>query len=568
MSVDIEKLTRKDDIVILDGYTDEPSILGVPPYIAPLPRYLYGSLQELNVGAKYFTIDQARLYPEVRKTIANAGMLLIIAGALLPGKYIRGLPISYNEIIYYARMCPFSILGGSVAGFGYYNKGDMKGEYYPPSYFEPHFSELVTGDLDAVVYDFFKTGDFDNNRHRTSEELSRWSKLGASVVKQHPDTALNYTVADLDLFNGCVRYFTGGCSFCIEPTRGRPVFRPRDDVAAEVKSLCEAGIRNYRLGGASCIFSYRTTELGSTETPVPNVTEIAALLKGIRNACPDLKVLHTDNANPAIIANHPEESREVLKALLTYCTGGNILSFGLESADPRVYCENNLNATAEQCYQAIKLVNEAGSLRSQTGMPYLLPGINILYGLKGETKQTYEENYNFLKRVLDDGLLLRRINLRQVLNFRGKTTRKQLKRFHGHKQRVLDEIEHPLLERLLPPGTVLHDLFVEIYKMNITYARQAGTYPIMVKIPEKLPLDITYSAVVISHNKKSINALTVPVKINQLSLPALRSITGIGNKRAQKMIQSRPFQSIDGLLSTLDSPLDCLNWLAPHLDFS
>jgi len=47
---------------ILDGYTDEPSCLGVPPFIAPLPRYIYGSIKtnDKNAQIQYITIDKLR----------------------------------------------------------------------------------------------------------------------------------------------------------------------------------------------------------------------------------------------------------------------------------------------------------------------------------------------------------------------------------------------------------------------------------------------------------------------------------------------------------------------------
>ena len=47
---------------ILDGYTDEPSCLGVPPFIAPLPRYIYGSIKAHDPQAiiDYLTIDKLR----------------------------------------------------------------------------------------------------------------------------------------------------------------------------------------------------------------------------------------------------------------------------------------------------------------------------------------------------------------------------------------------------------------------------------------------------------------------------------------------------------------------------
>ncbi len=35
-------------VVILDGYVDEPSNFGVPPYISPYPRYVAGAVRETH----------------------------------------------------------------------------------------------------------------------------------------------------------------------------------------------------------------------------------------------------------------------------------------------------------------------------------------------------------------------------------------------------------------------------------------------------------------------------------------------------------------------------------------
>ena len=47
---------------ILDGYTDEPTCLGVPPYISPYPRYIAGAIRTHNksIDICYITIDQLR----------------------------------------------------------------------------------------------------------------------------------------------------------------------------------------------------------------------------------------------------------------------------------------------------------------------------------------------------------------------------------------------------------------------------------------------------------------------------------------------------------------------------
>ena len=44
-------------ITILDCYTDEPSGLGVPPFLGVYPRYIYGEHK-----ANYLTIDDLRFY--------------------------------------------------------------------------------------------------------------------------------------------------------------------------------------------------------------------------------------------------------------------------------------------------------------------------------------------------------------------------------------------------------------------------------------------------------------------------------------------------------------------------
>ena len=100
--------------------------------------------------------------------------------------------------------------------------------------------------------------------------------------------------------------------------------------------------------------------------------------------------------------------------MVRHCTSGNVLAFGLESADPEVMRANNLNATAEETLQAIRIVNEVGRARGGSGLPELLPGLNFVIGLEGESERTLPSNLDFLRQVLREGLLLRRINIRQV----------------------------------------------------------------------------------------------------------------------------------------------------------
>ncbi|MEE9223226.1 MAG: radical SAM protein, partial [Thermoplasmata archaeon] len=360
-------------------------------------------------------------------------------------------------------------------------------------------------------------------------------------------------IAEIDMSRGCARYFTGGCSFCIEPMYGKPFYRDPEDVIKEIGELGKNGVTNFRLGGQACFFCYDAEGIGETETPEPNPSRIEKLLMGIHNVSPNLRVLHTDNADPAVIAAHPDKSKEVLKLLVRYCTSGNVLSFGMESADPKVIEKNNLNAQSEDVMKAIEIVNSVGAVRGPTGLPALLPGINFISGLDGETKKTFEHNFRFLKSVLDSGLLLRRINIRQVLEVRGKfPVRKHYKEFRRFKEKVREEIDRPMLERVVPKKTVMKDVYMELARGKTTFGRQIGSYPILIGIPYKTELDEFLRVIIVDHGRRSITGIEHPLDVNAASLDALASIPGIGSKRAARIFRSRPIRSKDDFISSLD----------------
>ncbi|MCI4371299.1 MAG: radical SAM protein, partial [Thermoplasmata archaeon] len=378
-------------VVILDGYVDEPSNFGVPPYVSPYPRYVAGAIREAGHAWEYVTIDQARAGHPLR-----GDLLVVISGPIVPGKYLRSLPISEREILHHASAFEGSrVFGGPLARFRYYDE----------SLVEP-FDWVALRDLDATVFDHQTTGEW-THRDKTIEEWDRWALLGADVIRAHPDFPEPLMV-ELDTSKGCVRYVNKGCSFCIEPMYGKPKFRDVAGVLAEVRRLAELGAVNFRLGGQADFFSYQAIGLGSSPTPQINVTTIRSLLEGIRAAAPGLKILHTDNGDPAMMIAHPEEAMAALRDLVRLASSGNSLSFGLESADPRVTEANNLNIGADDCLEAIRMVNAIGRERGESGMPRLLPGLNFVTGLDGETRETFGRNLAFLKQLLAEDLWVRR----------------------------------------------------------------------------------------------------------------------------------------------------------------
>ncbi|MEF8873877.1 MAG: radical SAM protein [Candidatus Thermoplasmatota archaeon] len=506
----------KVDILVVDGYIDEPSLLGVPPYLSPEPRMLVGVAREADLTWEYVTVDEYRW-----NGLPLGDMVLVHGGVTVPGKYMGGTPMSVEEAEKIAEEPGETFLGGAFARYE-----DVEG-----------YDHYATKDLAAYFYDsLYGKG---NDRWAEPLEMEDWLKFGHKVVERHP-LYPDPLLIEMSAYRGCPRYFTGGCSFCSEPDYGEPKFRDQEDIIEEMELLYEKGVRNFRLGGQSCTISYKAKGIGKKEAPVPKPGEIKTLFKGIAEKCPELNVFHLDNANPAVIAEYPEKSEEILRTLINYTTSGNVLAFGLESADERVIEENNLNSTPEDVKKAVRLMNKVGRERGDNGMPRLLPGINFLGGLKGETKETYEKNFQFLKELVKEDLLLRRINIRQVLSHREEFELRYKRKFKRFKEKVREEIDRPLLKKMLPEATLLKDVYMEKVDGNTTFGRQIGTYPLLVGVNYSLELGKYCNVRVTDHGYRSVTGVHQPFRVKDAAFKQLKEIPGIGKKRAATIFRKKP----------------------------
>lgn len=525
-------------VVLLDGYTDEPACLGVPPYVSPYVRLCYGAARDAGAEVRYLTIDQWRADPG---SLPEGDLLAVVRNVAVPGKYIRGMPASDREL---AGICA-GFRGPKVASLGV-------GPGQAPKALADSFDMIVEGDLDAAVHGAIAEKAL-GDRRRTAAEWNSWLVKGAALCSEHPDIWGPLT-AEVQTYRGCVRYVSGGCSFCVEPLYGRVDFREPEDIVKEVRALARAGVRNYRLGAQSCVFCYGSKEVGSSDTPRPDPVAVESLLRGVAEAARP-EVFHLDNANPAVIAEHPKEAREITKAIAEHCTSGNVLAFGLESADPAVARANNLNSTPEQTLDAVRLVNEVGRGAGPTGLPKVLPGINLLCGLLGETKGTYDLDFGFLKGVLDEGLLLRRINIRQVIpsrrEFPGVRHRDA---FAALKRRVREEVDLPMLARVAPDGTILRGVYTELREGGRTFGRQAGSYPLLVGLPYPFEVGRRVDVWVTGRGPRSVGGLVHPVDANTATLSMLGAVPGIGKRRAMAIVRRRPFGSEEELWALFDEP--------------
>ena len=517
-------------VLLIDGYIDDPAALGVPPYISPISRAVAGAAMDAGGDVEYMTIDMIRKGAR----IPDAKVSVVISGNTVPGKYIRSMPMSLKELsALLPKLKGWKLIGGSAA-----SSDVAKG-----------FDFVIEKDLAASLYDGM-TGKEVGERYRTLEEWNRWMLLGAEIVKQHQDYP-DPLMVEIETYRGCHRFATGGCSYCIEPLKGRPLMRSPQDILSEVAKLKDLGIRNIRLGGQTCIVSYGSEDDSGTPRPVPE--KVDELFFGLKDMGFD--VIHVDNANPAVISEYPEESEHILRTLVECCTPGNVLAMGMESADINVIRSNNLNSTPKQVLDAIRLVNRIGGERGENGMPNLLPGLNLIAGLDGETRETYDINKEFLGKLVDEGLMVRRINIRQVLPVRREfDTRVDPNLFKRYKQEIRDTVDHRMLEMVVPKGTVLKDVFMEIHDGNITFGRQIGSYPLLVGVPYRLECGRRYDVIITDWGFRSVTGLVYPFDINHEPMTAVSTLPGIGKKRAASIVRYRPFSSYKDMGRAIDDP--------------
>ena len=527
------------DAVIIDGYIDEPACLGVPPYISPQVRSVAGVLLGRGFPVTYHTIDQLRRDPSLLLSIDRAGMVVVIAGVTVPGKYLAGTPATLGEIeqIGSTLRHPETILGGPIL-FGYSPRGGTKARQREIAGFPVLLEGSPAGALDSFLSGGEPGSGGDYRR------LGEWLVAGAPVIRDHP--FYPHVMCELETATGCSRSASGGCSFCTEPFYGPPRFRTVEEISSEVSALSANGARHFRLGRQPDLLAYGVT---GGEFPRPDPDLLRDLFLGVRRAAPELLTLHIDNVNPGTIARHEEASREALRAVVAGHTPGDVAAFGLETADPAVVAANNLKATPDQVIRAIRVVNEEGGMRRE-GIPELLPGLNFVIGLAGETEETFSLNERFLAEVLSEGLLVRRVNIRRLMAFPGtrayeeNTLGMHDRLFQRFKEKVRKEFDRPMIEQVFPLGTILRRVIVEVPGNRVSFGRQMGSYPVLVGIPLQVPERAVIDTIVVDWGMRSITALPCPIEVNRLPIQALAWIPGIGKKRAGRIAAARPFADL------------------------
>ncbi|MDR3331616.1 MAG: radical SAM protein [Synergistaceae bacterium] len=550
--------------LIIDGYVDEPACFGVPPYVSPYVRYCAGVLLSHGYELKYATCDTWRgMRGETAEAVASSDLTLVIMGLTVPGRYRGGSPLTKRELEEIAglRRRGLLILGGPIR-HGYAMRGGVSAKRIFPD----GIDLLALGDPEASLDIFCKTGEWTDDALMPYDRLDEAAVAGAGVMRLHP--SYPNVIAEMELSRGCDRQDSPGikCSFCTEGRGGPYQERSRAGVAAEVASLYSEGVRAFRLGRCSNILAW-----GGERTPHgyrPNSSRVEELYRAIREAAPDPRMLHTDNCNPATVARFPDESASCVEAIAKFNTEGDGLSLGIECLDPAVREANGLKVSLDEAIAAVRLINEAGGARrTPRSMPSLLPGINFLSGLAGETKESFLWNRRFLEALLEKGLIVRRINIRRVMVFPGTELEGLLaanpprageRDYRRWKEWVRREVDPVMLERVAPLGTVTPGVILEERSGNVIFGRPLGSYPPLIGVAsERHEPGERLDVMVTDWGSRSLTAVPWPLDINRCSRTELTALPGIGKARAENIASGRPYRSRDDIkraLEALDAP--------------
>lgn len=540
---------------IIDGYVDEPACFGVPPYISPYVRYAAGVFFSHNYNLRYMTCDKwRRNREEAADIIEFSDIVLVIMGLTVPGRYRGGSPLTLKELEEISTMKRFGklILGGPIHR-GY----TLRGGSIAQKIFLPDVDFVATGDPEASLEHYCLTGEWRDDLKRTYNWIDEIAPLGAQILPMHP--SYPNVIAEMELSRGCDR-IGKKCSFCTEGLNSLYEERSAKGIIREITAISSLGGTAFRLGRCSNILAWGgyVTEYGIR----PNAENLEELYSGIRKSVEKIEMLHTDNCNPLTIVNFPEESRKSLEVIVKYNTQGDGLSLGIESVDPIVKKINNLKVSFEEAVFAVSLINEVGNTKETSfSLPALLPGLNFIIGLAGESKETLRWNAKFLQKLLDENYAVRRINIRRVMLFPDSPLSNELQRnlynipekeYKKWKNWVRTTVDPIMLERVAPNGTILKNVITEERRGNVIFGRQLGSYPPLVGIvSQSMEIGEKLDVMVTDRGGRSLTAVEYPLNINECSLVELKTLPNLGKARASFLLSQRPYQSLEDLKETL-----------------
>ena len=227
---------------------------------------------------------------------------------------------------------------------------------------------------------------------------------------------------------------------------------------------------------------------------------------------------------------------------------------GLRNLDLIMGCERRV------VFDFVNVIQGEASLRQALIKDKTFPNLHILAASQTRDKEalTPEGVEKVLNDLRSEGLLLRRINIRQVEGEGFQAI--PIPAFNAFKSTVRDTIDAPLLKELFPTGQVLHGVHWEAHdgrtrlpvhltdahtspelhgRAGVTFGRQLGAYPILIGASYKIPLETVSSVVVTGHGARSITGVEVGMDPWTATEKQLAAIPGLGAKSAWSLVSAR-----------------------------
>jgi radical SAM superfamily enzyme with C-terminal helix-hairpin-helix motif len=273
-------------------------------------------------------------------------------------------------------------------------------------------------------------------------------------------------MVEMELSRGCDRC-DGRCSFCTEGSGISYEERPLEHVIEEARALNRWGAKAFRFGRCANILAYGGSFTASGgRRPSPEILQ--TLYREFRQVCPDLEVLHTDNANPASIVSFPDAAAEAIAAIAANNTEGDVLSLGLESLSERVRGRTISRLMKRVLSWPCVSSTKQGVPETSRGLPALLPGLNFLVGLAEERDEDLEpisvscDGFSTVPMRYahqhPKGMVFPGTKLSELLRHSPHIHERAFRRW---KEWVRTEVDPLMLMRVAPQGTILRNVRIE-----------------------------------------------------------------------------------------------------------
>jgi radical SAM superfamily enzyme with C-terminal helix-hairpin-helix motif len=175
-----------------------------------------------------------------------------------------------------------------------------------------------------------------------------------------------------------------------------------------------------------------------------------------------------------------------------------------------------------------------------------------------------------LKTILIEDLMLRRINIRQVVfddkkvsDLHPAPSRVFNRIFMDFKKEVRDRFDPLFLEMMLPVGSMIKGVLVETAKGHVHFGRQIGSYPLLVGIVHSAEVGDFLDIAVSEISSRSVTGFQTPFAINKMGYRDLQALPGVGKKRAAQLFRNLPLDR-----KRFVDIVDTQNWVVDNIDFN